>query len=345
MNPISSFIQYYKDNFVIPHADSAELAEKTRFNLIICTSILFILGLGDLLAVLIVHFSDLTHYLPRLIYYGIFTIASLGGFIYSVLVKDCPKEKAWFYKSIQVYIYICIMLGMTLYNFFIFTQSFNGFILFIFIGILCLSLFSLPPWFYFLGMTIPLCIMSPTLYDTFGLSGLADAILVTIIVFCLSLYKQAIEKKQIILVKKQKYALEVMTFGNFTLIYEGSVVKFSRSKSLELMAYLVSKNGSSVNTKELLAVLYGDEADSTRYGSSFRNLVVDIKHKLNELNILDFFIAEYNSFRINPEVIKCDYYDFLNGDKQALKSYTGEFMNQYSWGEETAGFLDMKVMK
>ena len=135
MNPISSFIQYYKDNFVIPHADSAELAEKTRFNFIICTSILFIFGLGDLLAVLIVHFSDLTHYLPRLIYYGIFTIASLGGFIYSALVKDCPKEKAWFYKSVQVCIYICIMQGMTLYNFFIFTQPFNGFLAFLFIGI------------------------------------------------------------------------------------------------------------------------------------------------------------------------------------------------------------------
>ena len=345
MTPISSFIQYYKDNFVIPHADSAELAEKTRFNFIICTSLLFLFGFVDLLAVLIGYFSELQHYIPRIIYYSIFTIASLGGFIYSILIKDCPKEKAWFYKSIQVYIYICIMLAMTLYNFFIFSQPFNGFLAFLFIGILCLSLFSLPPWFYFICMVTTISIMSPTLYATFGLSGLADAILVAVIVFCLSLYRRAIEKKQIILVKKQKYALEVKTFGNFTLIYEGSVIKFSRSKSLELLAYLVSKNGSSVNTKELLAVLYGDEADSTRYGSSFRNLVVDIKHKLNELNILDFFIAEYNSFRINPEVIKCDYYDFLNGDKQALKSYTGEFMNQYSWGEETAGFLDMKVMK
>ena len=159
------------------------------------------------------------------------------------------------------------------------------------------------------------------------------------------MYRRIIEKKQIILVKKQKYSLEVKTFGNFTLIYEGSVIKFSRSKSLELLAYLVSKNGSSVNTRELIDILYGDEADSTRYGSSFRNLIVDIKHKLNELNILDFFIAEYNSFRINPEVVKCDYYDFLNGDKKALKSYTGEFMNQYSWGDETASFLDLKVMK
>ncbi len=128
-------------------------------------------------------------------------------------------------------------------------------------------------------------------------------------------------------------------------MYENKVVKFSRTKSEELMGYLIYKKGSSVKTKELISVLWGERADSARYGSSFRNLIVDIKHTLNELEIQNFFIAEYNNFRINPEVIKCDYYDFLDGEPSAIKSFAGEFMSQFSWAEEAVGFLEQKALK
>ena len=145
------------------------------------------------------------------------------------------------------------------------------------------------------------------------------------------------------ILKKQKNNLVAKTFGNFTLLYDNKGIKFSRTKSLELLAYLIYKNGSSVQTKELINVLWGDHADSARYGSSLRNLIVDVKHSLSELDIQNFFISEYNNFRINPEVINCDYYDFLAGDEKAVKSFAGEFMSQYSWAEETTAFLEQKM--
>ena len=74
-------------------------------------------------------------------------------------------------------------------------------------------------------------------------------------------------------------------------------------------------------------------------------MIVDIRHTLNQLEIQDFFITEYNNFRINPEVVKCDYYDFLAGDKKALNSFGGEFMSQYSWAEDIAAFLEEKSLK
>ena len=186
--------------------------------------------------------------------------------------------------------------------------------------------------------------MTPELYKDFEWSGLLNVYITVILMFYLSLYKRRIEKKHIQFLKKQKQNLEAKTFGNFTLIYENKVVKFSRTKSEELMGYLVYKKGSSVKTKELISVLYGEHADSARYGSSLRNLIVDIKHTLGELEIQNFFIAEYNNFRINPEVIKCDYYDFLDGDISAKKSFAGEFMSQYSWAEEATDFLEQKAL-
>ena len=111
------------------------------------------------------------------------------------------------------------------------------------------------------------------------------------------------------------------------------------------MAYLIYKRGTSVKTKELISVLWGDKADSARYGGSFRNLIVDIRHTFKELEIQNFFISEYNNFRINPEIIKCDYYDFLSDKSEAVKAFAGEFMSQYSWAEEVTGYLEQKAFE
>ena len=90
-------------------------------------------------------------------------------------------------------------------------------------------------------------------------------------------------------------------------------------------------------------MLYGDYANSSRYGASLRLLISDLKHTFSELGIQQFFISDYNNFRINPEVVHCDYYDFLAGDKKAIKSFTGDFMSQYSWAEDTTAFLERKA--
>ncbi|MBQ9626993.1 MAG: hypothetical protein IJR40_07435, partial [Treponema sp.] len=73
-------------------------------------------------------------------------------------------------------------------------------------------------------------------------------------------------------------------------------------------------------------------------------LISDARHIFSEMEIQNFFTAEYNSFRINPEAIKCDYYDFLAGDPAAKKLYAGQFMSQYSWAEDTAAFLSQKAL-
>ncbi|MBO4731542.1 MAG: hypothetical protein J5597_01870 [Spirochaetaceae bacterium] len=316
-----------------------------RKRLLIAAPILFVFGLVDFILIFALNFYYPTKRLFVLIYFSLFTISSFVVFIFSLRIKNCPKEKAYFLKTIPFFVMFYVILTASLYSFYILRKPFNGFLTFNLTCFISLLAFSFPPLPFFLGVIATTVCMAPGLYKTFGLSGLADVVLTTVIILCFSLYKKRMEKKQILLLKKQKNTLEAKTFGNFTLIYENKVVKFSRTKSNELIAYLIYKNGSSANTKELISVLWGDQADSARYGNNLRNLIVDIKHSLNELEIQNFFIAEYNNFRINPEAIKCDYYDFLSGDTKAINSFAGEFMNQYSWAEESAGFLEMKALK
>lgn len=152
-------------------------------------------------------------------------------------------------------------------------------------------------------------------------------------------------KQTIDLRNKQKESIKIITFGNFTILHNQTVVKFQRKKSLELLAYLVYKNGSSVDSQELMAALWGDAASSSKYGSSLRNLIVDIKQTLKKLEIIDLFVVEYNNFRINPAVVDCDYYKFLDGDEKARNAFTGEFMSQFSWAEDVAAYLENQAAK
>jgi len=132
------------------------------------------------------------------------------------------------------------------------------------------------------------------------------------------------------------------TFGNFELFYKGNPIKFRRSKSKELIAYLIDRKGASVKAKELLSVLFEDKADTHSATSFLQSLAVDIKTTFNELGISDVFIKGFNSYSIKPENIDCDYYRFLKGDVTAINSFTGEYMNNYSWAEDTEGFLTFK---
>ncbi len=341
---MKNLITTYSNRYCISKLDLADEAETNRLHILFISPFLFAFGIGDLLALTIIQINRGGVKLVSFIYFGIFTLASSFMFVYSKLIKTIKREKAYNAKTAPAYLIMWTSMLAAVYNFYILGQPFNGVITYCITGFLALMVFSISPIPYFFAMFIGLLFLIPGVKRNFGVTGLLDTILVAVLTFSCSLYKRRTEKKIIMLLKKQKKNLEAKTFGNFTLLYEDKVIKFSRTKSTELIAYLIYKNGSSVQTKELLSVLYGDKADSQRYGASLRNLIVDIKQSLSKLEIQKFFISEYNNFRINPEVIKCDYYDFLAGDEKAKKTFAGEFMSQYSWAEETTGFLEMKMM-
>ena len=340
-----SLVEKYKKYYGISFIDLADTAETSRIHAIVICLSLLIFGIIDLLVVGLFNLHNLADYLYQLIYYGYYTIVSLIGLIYAFGIKSVSRERAYIFKTLCCYwiMNTCMLAGV--YNFYILEQPFNGMVVFGLSGFLSIIIFSLSPVWFTLSSALPMALMAPGIYKCFGLTAMMDAVVCAILMDVTVLYKRRIEKKQVMFLKKQKKSLYAKTFGNFTLMYEDKVVKFSRSKSEELIAYLISKQGSSAKTKELITVLWGDYADSARYGGNFRNLIIDIKHTFAELEIQNFFMAEYNNFRINPEVIRCDYYDFLSGDKHAIKTFVGEFMNQYSWAESIASVLGQKALK
>ena len=331
----------YRKYYYISPLDLAESAEASRF-LYFCVDAFFLISTVAMFAFLWLADFSFEEYKVIYGFYGLCFINTLLSFISAVIFKNVPREKAYILKKIPIYIEFLSGMLLTVYMFYLFS-FFVGTVIFFFSIMLFLivSYMSLPLFFILLAETISL---APGIYKNFSSIGLACFFILIIMLVLYTLYKRYKEKQFLESIKMQKKSLEVRTFGNFTPMYDKKVIKFSRSKSPELLAYLIYKNGSSTNTKELISVLYGDHADSSRYGASLRLLISDIKHTLSETGVQNFFITEYNNFRINPEVVQCDYYDFLAGEPKAVKSFTGEFMSQYSWAEDALAFLEKKAV-
>jgi len=134
--------------------------------------------------------------------------------------------------------------------------------------------------------------------------------------------------------------LYAQTFGNFTLFLDGVPMQFGREKSQEVIAYLIHRRGSLVSRKELSAVIFDDGVYDDNRKSYLSKLCSEVCKRFESCGLPDFIVKSTTSLAVNCEMLDCDLYDHLSGSKQAREAYRGEYMNQYSFGEEMAAYLE-----
>ncbi len=138
----------------------------------------------------------------------------------------------------------------------------------------------------------------------------------------------------------ENHKVEAKAFGNFEMFCDGKIIQFGRSKSKELLAYLVDKNGTTATGSELIVNLWEDKDVDRTTRSMLHNLVTDIKKTLQSYGISDIFETKRNAFRLKKEKVVCDYFDLLDGKEDAARKFKGEYMSAYSWAEFTIGKLE-----
>ncbi len=145
--------------------------------------------------------------------------------------------------------------------------------------------------------------------------------------------------------ENNKIKVKIHTFGNFDISVNNTLLTFERSKSKELLAYLVDRKGSGVTTGEIAAVLW-EEADGGKKTTNYvQQAIHSMMNTLKQANISDIIIKKWNYLAIVPDKVECDYYQFLQGDISAINAYLGEYMSQYSWAEMTTATLEDKKHK
>lgn len=137
--------------------------------------------------------------------------------------------------------------------------------------------------------------------------------------------------------------VRIQTFGNFDIFVDNIPLTFARAKAKEALAYIVSRNGGSVNAAELAAVIW----EAMDYKKSLQNrtqtVISDMMKALREADAADIIIKKHNCISVDVRKVDCDYFRFLKGDVAAVNAYMGEFMNNYSWAEMITGYLNNKL--
>ena len=140
-------------------------------------------------------------------------------------------------------------------------------------------------------------------------------------------------------VKAKEKLLTIKCFGNFEVLHHGESLPFKRKKSKELLAVLVDRNGAGMTAKQICAVLFPNDTDDNKNAAYLRQLVLDLKNTLKLIHAEEVLQHETPYYRIDTNLIKCDYHSFLETGKP---SFYGEYMTQYSWAEGTCAMLQFK---
>ena len=136
-------------------------------------------------------------------------------------------------------------------------------------------------------------------------------------------------------IRQRQKPLTVKCFGTFEVYARGEKLTFKRTKTKELFAFLVDRNGSGVTVAEIGVTLWENDEDQKNQ-NYIHQLFRDLRQSLEMVGAEGAFERNHYFYSLNPEKLDCDYYAYL---KTGKPEFRGEYMSQYSWAEKTCGLL------
>lgn len=130
-----------------------------------------------------------------------------------------------------------------------------------------------------------------------------------------------------------RYLIKAKCFGNFEVSAYNQPLLFKRSKTKELLALLIKYNGEGITSKEICNYLWNSE--HTKHINYLYQLFDDLRNSLRKVNAEKVLVKNGIGYAVNPELIACDYYSYLN---TGYPCYQGKFMMQYSWAKDFKAF-------
>ena len=134
----------------------------------------------------------------------------------------------------------------------------------------------------------------------------------------------------------------IKTFGLFDVFVDGQKVVFLHPQSKEVLAVLADKYGLSLSRAEIFSIIWGDQVYDRIMQQRLNAVIRSMRSTLAGYGIDSIFEMKKGYLRIRPEYAVCDYWQFLKGDPEAVRSFHGEYMLPYAWGEMKTECLNAK---
>lgn len=135
------------------------------------------------------------------------------------------------------------------------------------------------------------------------------------------------------LAARQKKDIYIQTFGRFVVKKKDKPVRLT-GKGKEILALVVSKQGKEISNEEIYQVIWEGRPYSNSNMTVYYNALRRLKDMLKEAGIEELLISTARGQMANTEMFDCDYYSWKEDNMKMSDRFEGEFLSEYSWGEE-----------
>lgn len=183
------------------------------------------------------------------------------------------------------------------------------------------------------AMNENICIVFVTAYSQYAL----EAFKVDAVGYILKPYSKEEVRKELDKVQRMRplpeKRIEITTIPSFSVLVDGVILKISNAKAKELFALLVDRAGSGITGSEVISYLWPDRASDVNTQSLYRMTLKRLMDVLREVGVEKIIETSGREKYLVTELVECDLYRILEGNKDAARCYAGEYMREYSWAE------------
>jgi two-component SAPR family response regulator len=134
--------------------------------------------------------------------------------------------------------------------------------------------------------------------------------------------------------EREDALIQVSCFGDFSVkTIEGTEIHFERKKSKELFAYLVHKKGAECSLREAAAVLFEDVIFDDKLHNYTQKIISSMMKSLRAHGVEAVIEKAFNSMKVNPLLISCDYYFFIELGAELGFELEQSYLENYQWAE------------
>ncbi len=155
--------------------------------------------------------------------------------------------------------------------------------------------------------------------------------------------RKELDKAALIRSKNDK-RIRIQTIPNFSVTIDEKPFRPGREKSLELFALLVEFGERGLTAGEAIACLWPDRPNDAGTQSLFRMTFKRLTDALETHGVADVLETRHNRRYLKTDMVDCDLYRILAGDKQASKKYDGNYLQEYAWADDRNGQLHRMLL-
>lgn len=131
----------------------------------------------------------------------------------------------------------------------------------------------------------------------------------------------------------------IQTMPMLAVTVNGKPLHISGAKPRELFALLVDRGERGITSAEGIACLWPDKPNDSSSQSLFRMTYKRLVSALEEAGAGHIVQSGENRRYLRTDQVDCDLYRIQANEENAIKKYSGQYLQEYSWAEDRNGQL------